>query len=85
MTAQDCPGIVPFDEYRGQPPAGIHRVAGEKLLVHLGEGDEWFNWVGPSCVADGTELALFDAWRSRGVVSRWAIRWRTCRDQCAPL
>lgn len=54
-----------FDEYRGGTTrVGIRHVAGEKLLVHLGEGDEWFNWVGPEPAwRMERSWPLFDAWR----------------------
>jgi hypothetical protein len=55
-----------FDEYRGGTTrVGIRHVAGEKLLVHLGEGDEWLNWVGPEPAwRMGQPWPLFELWRA---------------------
>ena len=61
--SEHCPV---FDEYRGGTTrVGIRHVAGEKLLVHLGEGEEWLDWLGPKPAwRMGQMWPLFDLWRS---------------------
>ena len=61
--SEHCPVC---DEYRGGATrVGIRHVAGETLLVHLGEGEEWLDWLGPEPAwRMGQPWPLFELWRA---------------------